>query len=167
MVVRHPLQATISYFNEHWGNKATGIHKYDQNGRLYLEYAPIEVFHNEKFADKFPEFLQKWIDFHEDILKQCNSKNCVLIFYDHLKTDMPGQMTKILKFLGDFEINDELKGCLMYNSKGNFKRRKRPKEEMEKIYNLFSEDQRAHFDEIYENYKQKLIDLFANKKFEL
>ena len=54
-------------------------------------------------------------------------------------------------------MNDDLKGCLMLNSKGNFKREKRPKQEMDQIYNLFTSYQRKQFNDMYENYKSKFI----------
>ena len=122
------------------------------------EYVPLEVYKKEYFVERFKSELKIWMEFHDEILEKCTS-NCHIVLYDNIKRNIIPEMTKILKFLG-FEMTEEIKNCLLSpGTKGKFKRKKRPKEEIESIYGLFPEANLTSYKNVYNNYIEKLTKL--------
>ena len=124
----------------------------------YLDNTPLEEYEMQKFAKGFPTTtLKLWREFYSEIIKNCslNPKKCLVIVYEDIKHDVIKSMTKILNFLG-FSMDEDIKNCLLSNSIGNFKRKSRPKEEVEAIYKLFSQEQLTDFKNIYMKYLNEL-----------
>ena len=155
VIIRHPLDASISYFNGHLKPDSYSL-RIDKRGRKVFGHTfPVEMYESEHFIEKFYKlYLGNWIEFHDKILRHC-SENCLFVFYEEMKKDMVNQMTKILIFLGYKEPTYDVKGCLMLNSRGNFKKEQRSIEDVQKIHNLFSKEQMQEIDDVFERYKLK------------
>ena len=149
LLLRNPLNAIVSYFNDY--------HTHDKNG-----YASLEVYKEDNIFTKeaFIRF-EEWKHFHDMVL-QNYKKPLLVIQYEQLKSNYLGEMEKIFKFLGFSNLSEEIESCLLEESIGHFKRKKRPKNEIDKIYNNFT---RAQLDEFQNTYK-KFLKNFQTKLFD-
>ena len=96
--MRHPLASSVSYFNGIW--RLTNFDSIEKRGQgnVFPNF-PVEIYKEENFAEKFLKvYLQYWKSFHDKLLEYC-LENCEVVFYEDLKKDIIGQMTKILGFL--------------------------------------------------------------------
>ena len=117
----------------------------------------IETFNSFDFPTRFMDVLQLWMGFHNVILNDFLN-NILVVQYEKLNINLIEEMNEILKFLG-FTMTREIESCLLTKSEGQFKRLKRPPEEINKIYNSFSKEKLNYFDNIYMEYLQR----FENK----
>ena len=149
LLLRNPLNAIISYFNDY--------HTHDKNG-----YASLEVYKEDNIFTKeaFIRF-EEWKHFHDMVL-QNYKKPLLVIQYEQLKSNYLGEMEKIFKFLGFSNLSEEIESCLLEESIGHFKRKKRPKNENDEIDNFFS---KAQLDEFHNTYK-KFLKYFQTKLFD-
>ena len=149
LLLRNPLNAIISYFNDY--------HTHDKNA-----YANLEVYTGDHFFTKeaFIRF-EEWKHFH-DVVLQNYKKPLLVIQYEQLKSNYLGEMEKIFKFLGFSNLSEEIESCLLEESIGHFKRKKRPKNENDEIDNYFS---KAQLDVFHKTYK-KYLKNFQTKLFD-
>ena len=148
LLIRNPLNAIISYFNDY--------HTHDKNA-----YANLEVYTGDHFFTKEAFIrLEEWQHFHDVVLQNYNQP-LLVVQYEQLKSNYLSEMEKIFKFLG-LNMNEDLESCLLEESIGHFKRKKRPKNEIDKIYNNFT---RAQLDEFQNTYK-KFLKNFQTKLFD-
>ena len=121
----------------------------------YLDNASIKEFETLNFRVIFRhKILREWMNFYNEILSNC-SKNCLLVEYENIKSNTIYEMTKILKFLG-LSMTKNIQNCLSQNQDGDFKAKKKEKEEIKK---LFSKEQLDDFENIFSHYKKKLKEI--------
>ena len=125
LLIRHPLEAIMSQFND------LAV------GKLRNTYATVEVFKLMKFSQQvFLHGLPKWQRFHDSVLKDFEHP-LLVVEYEKLKSNSVSELTRILNFLG-FEMTSEIEHCLLENSVGYFKRKVRPRKEIDEIHQTFS-----------------------------
>ena len=150
LLLRHPLNAIMSDFNDEWPHG-------DKKG-----YASLEVYHRAYFSKLAIEhYLPLWEKFYDSVLQ--NYENPLLVVqYEDVKRNFIDEMERILTFLG-FRMTAEIKSCLIEDSIGHFKRKTRPQEEIDQIYKNFTMEQLDGIQNTYlkyvEKFEAKLIDL--------
>ena len=117
------MEAAISIFNGQLNSARHRSQGSPPNKDEYHEIAPFEEFKAAKFAEIFSKYqLKDWKEFYNDILNKCIKKNCLLVVYDNIKSNIIYEMEKIVRFLG-FSMNETIKKCILSGSDGKIKRR--------------------------------------------
>ena len=124
------------------------------------EHADLNIF-QKNFRELFiygqdgkVSGIQSWVDFHETILEEF-SQNIHIVQFENLEHNLVEEMSKLLKFIGH-DMTNEIKTCILADSNHAYKRKARPKEEIEMIYSLFSNEELKKTDNLYLNYLNKL-----------
>ena len=152
LLIRHPLEAIMSQFND------LAV------GKLRNTYATVEAFKRMKFSQQvFLHGLPKWQQFHDTVLKDFEHP-LLVVEYEKLKSNSVSELTRILNFLG-FEITSEIEHCLLENSAGYFKRKVRPKKELDEIHQTFSRSELIELQNIYGEYLKRFQAKLEESRF--
>ena len=149
VLVRHPLDAYMAEFNRYFTKfqktEHTDLNIFQKNFRELFIYG----------QDGKVSGIQSWIDFHETILEEY-SQNIHVVQFENLKQNLVEEMSKLLKFLGHNNMTSEIRTCILADTNNAYKRKSRPKEEIEVIYSLFSNEELKKTERLYLNYLNKL-----------
>ena len=99
-----------------------------------------EVNDHEKSFREFAAYqIKKWKELYDNLLKNCSPNQCLLIVYEDIKKNIIDEMSKVMDFLG-MKMTPQIKKCLLEQSNGAFKKKKRNKQEVDLIYKTISEE---------------------------
>ena len=138
IVIRNPLQSFIAETNR------------ILTGGSPIRHASIAQWKNITYVDNFTEkFLPFWKKIHHRILDNKFQKPIHLVQFEDMKTNLIGELTKILEFL-KMEMNSEIEECILQDPNGIYKRPQRSKEELDIILSKFTESHLKQASEAYE-----------------
>ena len=110
LLIRNPLDAFIAEFNRDFTKSNTAI-------------VPIEKWLEIDIYDSYEnQFLTFWKKFHKQIIDEYKNE-LILVEYEALKSNVIGELTKVMKFLG-LPMTDAIKECIRDNPNGLYKRPK-------------------------------------------
>jgi len=95
------------------------------------------IDHENSFREFAAYQIKKWKELYDSLLKNCSPNQCLLIVYEDLKKNIIDEMSKVLDFLG-MKMTPQVKKCLLKDSNGAFKKKKRKKQEVDLIYKTIS-----------------------------
>ena len=102
------------------------------------KHAPLDVL-EKNLIPNLSEGLKDWENTYTKLLAKYEPHQICPIFYQDLLDDVINAVRPCVNFLG-FEINEILGKCMRDHQKGNFKRKRRPEDEIEKIMALIPSD---------------------------
>ena len=107
------------------------------------------------------QLLTYWKKFHQQILDKYKNE-LILVEYEALKTNLIGELTKVMKFLG-LPMTDDIKECIQNNPDGLNKRPK-PKENLKETLVRNGKLQKGHI-KLSNHAYQEMVKLIKTKKF--
>ena len=125
-----------------------------------MDLVPIEKF--KKWDQDLKDVLRIWRSDHLKYLSEFKSDQACVIFYEELQENVIKSLKPCVNFLG-FEINETLEKCILKHQEGNFKRRQRNNNEVEKILSYIPKDLQEEAEEIYSRMKSALKSRYMDK----
>ena len=147
LLIRNPLDASIAEFNRDFTKSNTAIVPIEK----WLEIDVYDVYENQ--------LLTYWKKFHQQILDKYKNE-LILVEYEALKTNLIGELTKVMKFLG-LPMTDAIKECIRNNPDGLNKRPK-PKENLKETLVRNGKLQKGHI-KLSNHAYQEMVKLIKTK----
>ena len=147
LLIRNPLDAFIAEFNRDFTRSNTAIVPIEK----WLELDVYDIYENQ--------LLRYWKKFHQQILDEYKNE-LILVEYEALKSNVIGELTKVMKFLG-LPMTDAIKECIRNNPDGLYKRPK-PKETLKEMLVRNGKLQNGHI-KLSNHAYQEMVKLIKTK----